>query len=70
MIVDDKLVVESKSTQELHRSAPRQVYSYLHASQLRVGLLLHFGPEPQFCRFVSRDALKQFAESVESAVSG
>ncbi len=57
MIVDDKLIVETKSTQELSRGAARQVYSYLHASHLRVGLLLHFGPEPKFYRFISRDAM-------------
>ena len=58
MIVDEQLVVETKSTQELHRAAPRQVYSYLHASHLRVGLLLHFGPEPRFYRFVSLEGAR------------
>jgi GxxExxY protein len=53
MIVDGKLVVETKSTYELHRAAQRQVYNYLKATGLEVGLLLHFGPEPRFYRFVS-----------------
>jgi GxxExxY protein len=52
MIVDERLVVEAKSTQELHKSAPRQVYNYLRATRLQVGLLLHFGPEPAFYRLV------------------
>jgi len=52
MIVDERLVVEVKSTQELHKSAPRQVYNYLRATRLQVGLLLHFGPEPAFYRLV------------------
>lgn len=56
MIVDDKLIVETKSTQELQNAAARQVYSYLRASNLKVGLLLHFGPEPKFYRFVGRGA--------------
>jgi len=50
--VDERLVVEAKSTQELHKSAPRQVYNYLRATRLQVGLLLHFGPEPAFYRLV------------------
>src|SRR5687767_522229 len=29
MIVDEKLVVETKSTHDLHKSATRQVYNYL-----------------------------------------
>lgn len=52
MIVDGKLVVEVKSTHELHKSAPRQVYNYLRATTLQVGLLLHFGPDPAFYRLV------------------
>jgi len=52
MIVDEKLVVESKATIALHAGAQRQVYSYLRASNLEVGLLLHFGLEPEFHRVV------------------
>jgi len=52
MIVDERLVVEVKSTYDLHKSAPRQVYNYLRATRLQVGLLLHFGPEPAFYRLV------------------
>src|SRR5688572_9082040 len=54
MIVDGKLVVETKSTYELHRAATRQVYNYLRATNLEVGLLLHFGPEPRVYRISSR----------------
>ena len=52
MVVDERLVVEAKSTQELHKSAPRQLYNYLRATRVQVGLLLHFGPEPAFYRLV------------------
>jgi GxxExxY protein len=52
MIVDEKLVVEAKAAYELHRAASRQVHSYLRATKLEVGLLLHFGPEPQFFRLI------------------
>lgn len=52
LIVDDKLVVEAKASSELHKSATRQLYNYLWATNLRVGLLLHFGPAPTFHRIV------------------
>jgi GxxExxY protein len=48
MIVDNKIVVEIKSSERLHRAAARQVYNYLRASNLEIGILLHFGPEPHF----------------------
>ena len=50
MVVDEKLVVEGKAGFELHKSAKAQVYSYLKATHLEVGLLLHFGPEANFYR--------------------
>ena len=59
MIVDEKLVVEIKSTSQLHKAAPRQVYNYLRATNLEVGLLLHFGPEPVFFRLISRNTRQE-----------
>ena len=59
MIVDDKLVVETKSTFELHKSANRQVYNYLRSTHLEIGLLLHFGPEARFQRMIYRNQKKK-----------
>jgi GxxExxY protein len=50
IVVDRKLVVEIRSTYELHGAAPRQVYNYLRGTRLRLGLILHFGPTPKFYR--------------------
>ena len=56
MIVDEKLVVETKSTVELPTPAQRQLFNYLRATKLEVGLLLHFGVEPRFYRLVCSNA--------------
>lgn len=58
MIIDDKLVVETKAAYELHKGAQRQLYNYLRATNLKVGLLLHFGPKPRFYRLEFRSRLK------------
>ena len=50
MIVDSRLVLEVKSTLQLHPVALRQLYNYLKGTSLEVGLLLHFGPKPKFYR--------------------
>ena len=55
MIVDEKLVVEIKATTELHSAAQRQLQSYLRASRLQIGLLLHFGPEANYFRLICRN---------------
>jgi GxxExxY protein len=53
MIVDEKLIVEAKSTYELHKAAARQVFNYLRATNIELGLLLYFGPRPSFYRLIS-----------------
>lgn len=70
MVIDDVLVVEAKSTHTLHESASRQLYNYLRATNLEVGLLLHFGPKAQFFRIVcEKDFKRQVEQSVSSAGS-
>jgi GxxExxY protein len=55
MVVDDKLVVEAKSSENLPPTAIRQLDSYLKATRLEIGLVLHFGPKARFYRRVFRN---------------
>jgi GxxExxY protein len=61
LIVDNKLIVETKSTYELHRAAIRQLHNYLRATNLEIGLLLHFGPDPRFHRVIHSNHKKHSA---------
>jgi GxxExxY protein len=70
MVVDEILVVETKSTLELHKAAQRQVFNYLRATKFEVGLLLHFGPKPQFYRLFCSHTNEVSARSATSAASG
>jgi hypothetical protein len=56
MVVDGKVIVETKSTSNLHPVAHRQLYSYLRNTHFEVGLLFHFGREPTFYRLVSSNS--------------
>jgi GxxExxY protein len=56
MVVDGTLVVEIKSTTDLHSAARRQLLNYLCATRLELGLLLHFGPKARFYRLISRQS--------------
>ncbi len=58
MIVDHRLVVEAKAAVRHHPAASRQLYNYLRGTNLEVGLLLHFGPEPAFFRLVCTNSHK------------
>ena len=44
MVVNDKVIVEIKATDNLHRESQRQLFNYLRATNIEVGLLLHFSP--------------------------
>ena len=70
LIVDDKLVVETKSTSDLHKSATSQLYNYLRATNLELGLLLHFGPRPNFHRVIYRhpDAIRSIPSQSGASV--
>ena len=68
MVVDEKVVVEAKSTYKLHEAASRQVYSYLKATHLEIGLLLHFGPKPAVFRLISRNR-HHSSDSTDRAIS-
>jgi len=58
MIIDEKLVIETKATERLHPSGTLQLFSYLCATNLEVGLLLHFGRQPKFYRVICENRLK------------
>jgi len=69
LIVDERLIVETKATSDLHKSATRQLYNYLRATNLELGLLLHFGPEPKFYRVLCRNRQKNREHPASSGAS-
>ena len=69
MLVDKKVVIETKSTPILAASATRRLVNYLRGTNLEVGLLLHFGPEPKFQRAASANRAVAVPPSGCSAVA-
>jgi GxxExxY protein len=47
VLVDKKVIVETKAKSELLEDHEAQLLNYLKATTYEVGLLLNFGPEPQ-----------------------
>ena len=50
LVIDNCVVLELKAVEELNSQHTAQLLNYLKASQIEVGLLLNFGPNPQFKR--------------------
>ena len=52
IVVEDKIIVEIKAARDLAPENEAQLLNYLKATDMEVGLLLNFGPEPQVKRKV------------------
>ena len=53
LVVEGKVLIEVKSSMSLAASDRKQLFNYLRASRLAIGLLLHFGPKPTHQRLIS-----------------
>ena len=69
MIVDQRLVLETKATDILHPNATLQLFSYLCATDLEVGLILHFGREPKVHRVICENRLKRYRPQSASSTA-
>ncbi len=59
LIVEGRVVVELKAAKSIDPAHEAQVLNYLRATPIEVGLLLNFGPKPEFKRFAYDNARKQ-----------
>ena len=70
LVVNEKLIVEIKSTEILPAGSMRQLCNYLRATQFEVGLLLHFGLEPKFYRRILTNDMKKSRNKILSSPDG
>ena len=59
LVVDGKVIVEVTAGLALPITGSRQLYNYLRGTDLEVGLLLHFGPEPRYYREYAPNGRKE-----------
>ncbi len=52
MLAEGRVVIEIKATERLADHAKRQVVTYLAATGLQLGILLHFGPTAEYHRIL------------------
>ena len=52
LIVAGRVIIEVKADEALHPAHEAQLVNYLRATDVEVGLLLNFGPKPEFRRKV------------------
>ncbi len=59
LTINGRLLIELKAVSALDRVHESQLLNYLRATPFEVGLLLNFGPRPQFKRLVLENRNKQ-----------
>jgi GxxExxY protein len=59
LVVDDCILLELKAVSAFDGAHDGQVLHYLRATTFEVGLLLNFGPRPQFRRFILEEQKKK-----------
>ncbi len=50
LVVEGRVIVEIKAAERLRPEHDAQLLNYLKATKIEVGLLLNFGPKPEFSR--------------------
>ncbi|NCU27903.1 GxxExxY protein [Candidatus Nomurabacteria bacterium] len=50
LCVEDKVIIELKATEGIRVEHEMQLFHYLKATQIEIGLLLNFGPKPEIRR--------------------
>ena len=50
LLVDDKVIVELKAAEKLHKEHEAQLINYLKAAKTEVGLLLNYGRKAEYSR--------------------
>lgn len=70
LLVEDKILLELKSTRTLDRSHEAQLLHYLRATEIEIGLLLNFGERPQFRRLLFDNERKRIRVHPCESVAG
>ena len=69
ILVDDKVIVEIKATKKLVDENEAQLLNYLRATNIEVGLLFNFGPEPEIRRKAYDNRRKKNLDNLRKSAS-
>src|SRR5438105_14905371 len=72
ILVDGAVLLELKAAKSMDAAYEKQILNYMRATDIEVGLILNFGPKPEFRRLIFENERKQIRvyPRVSAAKSG
>jgi len=72
ILVEGAVLLELKAAKSIDSAYEKQILNYLRATDIEVGLILNFGPKPEFRRLIFENERKQIRvyPRVSAAKSG
>jgi GxxExxY protein len=61
LVVNGSVLLELKAVRAIDQAFEKQILNYLRGTRLELGLILNFGPKPEFRRFVYENERKQIS---------
>ena len=70
LVVEEAVVLELKAVRAIDQAFEKQLLNYLRATQFEIGLILNFGPKPEFRRLVFENARKKIRVYPRKSAAG
>ncbi len=64
LLVNDLVIVELKANEQINKAHEAQLINYLKATNLEIGLILNFGPKPDFKRKIYSNIRKPHMKGI------
>ena len=68
LLIEDKIILELKAAEMIAQSHLVQLQNYLKASQIELGFVFNFGPQPKFERRIFQNIMPQVAQKSGSRI--
>ncbi|MEM7114502.1 MAG: GxxExxY protein [Chloroflexota bacterium] len=68
LLIEDKIILELKAAKIIAQSHLVQLQNYLKASQIELGFVFNFGPQPKFERRIFQNIMPQMIQTSGSRI--
>lgn len=70
LVVEEAVILELKAARAIDQAFEKQLLNYLRATQFEIGLILNFGPRPEFRRLVFENTRKKIRVHPRKSAAG